>query len=245
MLNKMKYISKLYSKDRLMLKKKSLLNFIKDESGIIGYLNPYTFNILDLEKIYRNMNFKFVFETITSTFFFSKILDRKVDALNIDFTGVAADVFEEFERTKTPVVFIGGTEEDIQKFKVKISNLYPDLLVKAIYNGYTLDHNKISNCSESERIAYIVGLGSPLQESFSQDLYNACLIKPIIIVSGGFISQFAGSDNKFYYPSIFKFPILRAVYRMFKVRRILKRTLKYYPFTIAIWLLYSLKILKI
>ena len=245
MLKKMKYISKLYTNYRLLLNKKSLLNFIKEESGIIGYLNPYTFNILDLEKIYRNINFKFVFETITSTFFFSKILNSKVDSLNIDFTGVAADVFKGFEKTKIPVVFIGGTEEDIKKFKFKINKLYPNLLIESFYNGYSLDYKDISNCSKFNRVAYIVGLGTPLQESFSQHLYNECKIKPVIILCGGFISQFSSSNNKFYYPKIFKTPILRAIYRSYKDTRILKRIIRYYPSTIIIWLLYSLKILKI
>ena len=121
MLKKMKYISKLYTNYRLLLNKKSLLNFIKEESGIIGYLNPYTFNILDLEKIYRNINFKFVFETITSPTT-KKILNRKVDSLNIDFTGVAADVFKDLKRLKYQLYLLVEQRKILKNLSLKSIN---------------------------------------------------------------------------------------------------------------------------
>lgn len=222
---------KFFKNNKLIFGIDSLIEFINKKSGIVGYINLYSISILNLSKLNGLSYFNFVFESISSTLIFSKLFKTRIQSMNFDFSGIADPIFKNLVANNQNVVFVGGTKQDAEKFNLKIKKLYPQLNIKNHFHGHALDNPKINRCAEADKIVFIIGLGTPLQEEFAVKLYNKANIKPVILLCGGFISQTANADNINYYTGVFKLPIMRAIYRWFKDPRVALRFFRYYPST--------------
>lgn len=231
----------LNSVSRLIKKKIVLLDFLKHKNGIVGYINANTFNVLNLKKITNLPHFSFVFESFFAVRYFSFLLKENIEHLNVDFTGVAGDILSFCSKEGLPVVFIGGSEEEICSFESKMKVNYPLLKIDSIFNGYSLDIEEVLMFNKNKKVVYFVALGSPYQEDFSIHLFDASCVKPVIITCGGFISQVAGSNTKYHYPKLFRKPGLRGLYRVFTVRGMFKRVMIRYTSSYFEWVRFFIK----
>ncbi len=195
---------------------------------ITSYLNIYNYNLLRKNpKIVDNID-AFTLDGIMMIlflrFFFGIRLKRKAP----DFSSYFTDLFGRIEREGKSISFVGGSIEEIGKFRSIVKQNYPSIKILNTIHGYIDDENKVQDELFKANPDFVVaGMGTPKQESFLVGLKNKGF-QGKLFSCGAFISQTA-SKGKNYFPKLIDKFHLRWAYRIYEDPKLFKRYTIEYP----------------
>ncbi|CAM1348060.1 WecB/TagA/CpsF family glycosyltransferase [Tenacibaculum insulae] len=197
--------------------------------GIYSFLNPYSYNVL-------RGNIKFDINKLDGLFvdgillvLMLKFINIKTKRYSFDNTSAANLVFKFSELKNKKVFLIGSKSKEIKKSSENFLKVYPKLNIVGYRNGYFTPNEKgiiIENILKLSPDIVVVGMGTPMQESFLIDLKEKGF-QGIGFSCGGFLHQSSKKVN--YFPKIINKLHLRFLYRMFKEKEIFYRNLRTYP----------------
>lgn len=202
----------------------------EDDNGVTTYLNPVSYIKARKEpEAFRDINDIRVDGILLAKFinFFTR---SSIKRRSFDMTSDAPLVFEKCIRNKESIFFIGTTDESIIKFINVIKSKYSKLSIAGYRNGYFFNNEREKTLEKIISInpsVVVVGMGTPLQESFSADLvkvgYNGK-----VYTCGGFLHQTSQSLD--FYPNWINKYNLRMFYRIYKEKEFRKRVHLYLAF---------------
>lgn len=197
------------------------------KGAIYTCVNAFSYHIVRKEQsVYDEMDGLYV-DGILMCLLISLMWRRHVPRLSFDMTGMAVDLFEHVNSNGKTIYFVGSKQEAIEATIKQISKTYPGINIAGFRNGYfssAEDRQKeINNIVTLNPDFVIVGMGSPIQESFCIDLKKAGY-KGIAFTCGGFLHQTANGVN--YYPKWVNKYNLRGFYRIFNEKGIWRRVYK-------------------
>lgn len=207
---------------------KKLAEENKFEPGAYIYVNPFNYLFLrkrsDITDVayYRSDGIYLI--SVLKTF-----LPKSINFYrqSFDMTSLAPVVFDHCQRNNLSIFIAGGKPGDADKFKVRVSSHFPNLVWKGDIDGYQAEEVIIDNALTSEADVVLLGLGNIKQELVAGKL--ATLRKGLYFTCGAFISQTANSKTVHYYPEWVNKYNLRWLYRFFTESHVIKRVVKYYP----------------
>lgn len=209
-------------------------DFFKPDT-ITSYINLYNYQHLRKNKEIVEGIDRFTLDGIAMVRLFN-FFGLKTKRRSPDFSSYFSELFTEAEKTGKRLFIVGGSQEELGKFKEIISRKYPDLIVKGGVDGYFQNDEtsvRIHKVVESGADFVILGMGTPKQEEFAIDLKKSGF-SGSIYTCGAFISQTAmtGFD---YYPQWMNKLNMRWAYRIFKEKKHMKRYFLLYP--LSLWYL--------
>ena len=163
----------------------------------------------------------------------------KAHRVSFDMTSLAPIVFSYAQKNHKKVAIIGSDSESNAKAINIILTKYPDLLLVKARHGYFKDETDrahfIKQLSELEPDIIIVGMGTPAQDIFLQEMFMSKWTG-VAFSCGGFLHQTAKNGST-YYPDFFDKYNLRWMYRMIDEPKLVSRYLFGYPKSILFFLL--------
>lgn len=186
-------------------------------------VNPYSYHILRNNRdLFHDYDGIFV-DGILMCIFIRLVWGKKVRRLSFDMTSMAKDLFEEINKSRESIYFIGTSQDKLEQSISVLKKEYPNLNIIGYRNGY-FDSGQdrvdtIQNIIGLNPKYVIVGMGSPLQEQFGLDLRNNGY-KGILFTCGGFLHQTA--DGLHYYPKWVDKYNLRGFYRQYKEKILIR-----------------------
>lgn len=209
----------------------------KQESLLLTYLNQHCFNIYISNAYYRNLlDTKFdVFQADLGIFLALKILFNKKIS-KIDATAMNQVILNKLIQKKIPLVIVGGNFDDTfirEETKRRLINL---VAYKKGYFEEIQTDSIIMELNKKNTSVFIIGMGVPQQEFFSEKLLRNPDSKVVICV-GNFLEFYFGTKKRA--PFIFRKFGLEWMFRLItEPRRLWKRYLLGIP-------LFIYRILKI
>lgn len=189
-------------------------------------VNPYSYHIFKKNRhLYDGVDGLFV-DGMTMCLFIRILYGKKIRRLSFDMSGMAVDFFSRLNdmENRESVYFIGSKENEIMETVYQISTAYPEINIAGWRNGYFSDdddrNSAIKAIMDSGADFAVVGMGAPLQEQFAIELRNSGF-KGTVFTCGGFLHQTTRRIN--YYPAWVNRLNLRAFYRLFHEKGMLKR----------------------
>ncbi|HDT2036589.1 TPA: WecB/TagA/CpsF family glycosyltransferase, partial [Klebsiella pneumoniae subsp. pneumoniae] len=162
----------------------------------------------------------------------------KAHRVSFDMTSLAPIVFSYAQKNHKKVAIIGSDSESNAKAINIILTKYPDLLLVKARHGYFKDETDrahfIKQLSELEPDIIIVGMGTPAQDIFLQEMFMSKWTG-VAFSCGGFLHQTAKNGST-YYPDFFNKYNLRWMYRMIDEPKLVSRYLFGYPKSILFFL---------
>lgn len=159
---------------------------------------------------------------------------------SFDMGSLAASVFQWLVDHASSVYFLGTTQEKLNHFMGVILERYPTLNIVGSHHGYIKGYENVivEEIQKLKPSVVIIGMGAPLQDSFSMRLKDAGFMGTVY-TCGGFMHQ--TSEKLHYYPEWINRWNLRTFYRLTKERYVWGRVIKYYPKFIVkySWFLFS------
>lgn len=199
----------------------------KEFEGIFSYVNGYSYLILRKLKKQCESFDGFFSDGIYLIFFYNLFFKKKIKRVTFDMTSLAPVVFDYCINLDKKIYFLGGKQDEIEKFIRLINEKYPRLHVAGYQNGYNKDTALvIQQVREASPDIVIVGLGCPHQENFLVCLKETGW-RGIGFTCGAFISQ--TQENIDYYPKFINTLNLRWLYRLVKERHTRQRFFNSYP----------------
>lgn len=189
-------------------------------------LNPYYYKLMRKEiGLYNQLDGIFV-DGLFMCIMIRALWHVKIPRLSFDMSAMAKDLFEYLnqESCEKSIYLLGTRQKELEKCVANIRNHYPNIKIAGYRNGYfNSDSERQSAIREiinSKADFAVVGMGAPKQEKFVVDLRNAGY-NGISFTCGGFLHQTSRGMN--YYPEWVNRCNLRAIYRLFHERGMVKR----------------------
>jgi UDP-N-acetyl-D-mannosaminuronic acid transferase (WecB/TagA/CpsF family) len=192
-------------------KEEFIRDFFEKKSGIFSFLNPYnSLYTIDNENIIYGVD----------SFYLAKFLIN-ISNISFDNSNFAPIFFKFCEVNSLNILFIGASKIENINFINNLKNDYPNIICTGI-NGYEKTSVYDKELNDYKYDIVVIGVGSPLQEILSLQLYS--LHNNIkFITCGGYIRQ--ASEKLNYFPKIFIYFKIRFLYRFFKESHVFNRTL--------------------
>lgn len=190
-------------------------------------VNPYYYHIVRKNPdLYEKMDGLFV-DGMTMCWWLRILWGKKISRLSFDMSSMAAHLFDWLDRHPENggnIYFIGAKEEEIGSAIDNIHTRFPNLNIAGFRNGYFKDKEErervIKDIVKLNPAFTIVGMGSPMQESFALELKESGY-KGVVFTCGGFLHQ--TSQRMYYYPQWVNKYNMRAFYRLFHEKGLVKR----------------------
>ena len=198
----------------------------KDPGKAYTCINPYSYHIIRKNpQIYYQMDGLFI-DGMSMCWWIKWLWGVRIPRLSFDMTAIAKDLFgyiNGLSQDKS-IFFIGARQHEVEKSVAQIKSSYPNINDIRYRNGYfQSEKERIAVISEIVKVDtdyVIVGMGAPLQDKFALDLMKAGY-KGIVFTCGGFLHQTSEDIN--YYPEWVNNYNLRALYRLFYEKGLVKR----------------------
>ena len=203
------------------------INF-DNSNQTVSYLNIYNYKILRNNREVLKEIDHFTLDGIMLILFIRLFFGKKIKRKAPDFSSYFKEMFAHSEINGKKIVFIGGSESDIENFVKIVKENYPEMLIAGYNSGFNVDQERLIKKIIAQKIdIVIVGMGTPLQELFMIKM-KYLGFKGSCFTCGAFISQTAiGGKN--YFPNIIDKLHLRWAYRIYKEPKLIKRYLVDYP----------------
>lgn len=196
------------------------------------FLNPYSYIIarknIDLYSQFDNVYVDGILLTRAL-----RIVGKRVARKSFDMTSIGRDILTLAADSGTGIVLVGGREEVTAVAAKVLQERFPGLQIRKYYSGYFSsrdDRSYVLNdiCANHRGCIVVVGMGTPLQEKFLQDLVGTGW-QGTGYTCGGFLHQTARTTTGNYYPEFFNKYNLRWLYRIIDEPKLLTRYLIKYP----------------
>lgn len=224
------------------IKNKKDFNFNRKGNEIITFLNCYSYFIFrQNSSLYDNFDRIYcdgiIFQKIVS------FIGIKTQRKSFDMTSLAPQVFKNAEDSSFSVAIIGSEQVYLDKALEHILAQYPGLKVIETRHGFFSESEEkkkyISKLAAISPDIVIVGMGTPLQDTFLIELKNHGW-DGVGYTCGGFIHQTA-TKGTIYYPYYIDRFNLRWLYRIYDEPKLFKRYALYYPVSIFLFFFDLLK----
>lgn len=194
------------------------------KGNIYTCINPFSYHIVRKHiNLYLQMDGIYV-DGIFMCLLIKAIWHNKISRLSFDMTGIAECLFNRLNSNAESIYFIGAQQSQIEATIKNIHSEYPNINISGYRNGYFNTHEERWDVINKIKVLnpdfVVVGMGAPIQEQFALDLKNNGY-KGIVFTCGGFLHQ--TSNHIKYYPDWVNRYNLRAFYRLFKEKGLLKR----------------------
>ena len=190
----------------------------------IGFLNPFSYErLLGLEEdLSVNFDAFYADGKLLRAVHNAKYGDN-IERVSFDYSSIAEDVFKYADSYSLSVALVGGTDEELSRFRDHLQFSYKDLTISTMLNGF----NSLKNIEQELEVRdfdiLIVGMGTPLQELLiSRVVRNVNIDFKLAFTCGGFMTQTIRSKGGDYYnPLIKRFGLfwLQRAYHDVHVRR--------------------------
>lgn len=191
------------------------------------YLNPRNVDFilckLSLDKVSYRVD-GIYFTTLLNALF---PLSNRRKRQSFDFTSLAGPCFKSFQESKARLFVAGGTEEEVRRFSLIVTERYPQLNIVGVCSGYLEYDAVLTQVDKCDAEVVLLGLGNIKQEMFGSRLVSDKEIP--VFTCGAFISQTAKSGRDKYYPTWINKFHLRWLYRFFIEPHTLVRVIRHYP----------------
>lgn len=194
--------------DSKLSRRQDFLSLLKTHgngvSRLISFVNPFSFPLVLKKEIISDVDFWFADGSLLC--FLSNLFRARrdqIDRVSFDFTSIANDVFLHCVEKKFRLAIIGGTEDEAHRAVGYLNTVYPKINITFIRGGFNIASNKekiFDDIDKSNCDVVILGLGTPLQETFGIEVKNECKCK-LVFTCGGFISQ-TSSHGDYYHPFV-------------------------------------------
>ena len=204
--------------------------------GLMTYLNPSGYLKV---KEHTDIIEQFDYVTMDGIFLLKFLEIFRVcncKRATFDMGSLAPMVFNYASKNKKSVYFLGSDELSLQQARKNIADLYKQLNIVGVHNGYMTAEERIlelKNISNINPDILICGMGTLHQEKFLIELKNWGW-KGVGFCCGAFFHQTA--KNAIYYPSFVNKYHFRWLYRMYKEPKVIKRYIVDYTKFIFVFL---------
>ncbi len=195
------------------------------------FINPYSYLLLRNKQQVLNGIDNIMIDGGLFVMLYNMLLGKKEGRVSFDMTSLAPKVFKQAEETGQSLYFVGSKQEEISQALEVIKLEFPKLNIIKYRNGYFSGNEwqeELDIVAEMNPNIVIVGMGTPIQETFLIDLRKKGWTGTGF-TCGGFLHQTAKGIQ--YYPKwVDKFK-LRWMYRIYDEPKLFKRyTLDYGKF---------------
>ena len=201
----------------------------------VTYLNVYNYTLLRKNKTILPTFDKITLDGILLVIMIRLLFGKRIRRVSPDFSSYFKPLFEDLNKSRQKVAFVGASEDDIQAFVKIIKDKYRDIQIGFYHNGYDVDEEFITSQLRDKQIEFLfVGMGTPKQEQLILDIRSSGY-SGWSFCCGAFISQTAnGGEN--YYPAWINSLHLRWLYRIYREPKLMRRYALDYPFGILLLL---------
>lgn len=206
-----------------------------EKRTIVSYVNVY--NYLELRKssnLIKSID-KFTLDGILLIWCFRILFNKKFKRLSCDFSSYGTTLFRLCNQNKKKVYFIGGSQEEIDKFVAIIQSKFPNIEIVGFRSGFFKKDESSTIIDDIKTLTtdlVFVGMGTPKQEEFAVRLKENDF-QGTIYTCGAFISQ-TSNHGFHYYPDIVNTFHLRWLYRLLKEKGLFKRYFVQYPYALLL-----------
>ncbi len=197
------------------------------EGGNNTFVNPYSYLMLRNNPVLDDVD-NIMIDGGLFVMLYNMLLGKKESRISFDMTSLAPKVFKQAEESGQSLYFVGSKQEEISQALEVIKSEFPKLNIIKYRNGYFLGNEwqeEIDAVSELNPDIVIVGMGTPIQETFLIDLRKKGWTGTGF-TCGGFLHQTAKGIQ--YYPKWIDKLNLRWMYRIYDEPKLFKRyTLDY------------------
>lgn len=152
----------------------------------------------------------------------------KIERASFDYSSMAAPFLAQVADSGARVAIIGATADEIATAVERIQQRFPKLNVVLASHGYIASYAELAPEFDScKPEVIVVGMGTPFQERFLQQLNNGYEYNYLVITCGGFLTQTSIRED-YYWPIIKKLG-LRWLQRMVMHKHVRDRVIKEYP----------------
>lgn len=207
------------------------------EQGLVTFVNPYSYSrIRQYEHVLSSFD-KVGIDGMSLVWLMRICLGNSVQRVSFDMSSLAPLVFEKAAREGKAVYLIGDETEQISAARARLLTAFPKLNIVAARSGYFDDADDRSRAIQ-DIVALapdivVAGMGTPLQETFLADLWQAGW-RGAGYTCGGFFHQAAGKLH--YYPAWVDRLNLRWAYRIWDEPRLARRYGLEYPLAAALFI---------
>ncbi len=212
--------------DNILLTDKYSTNDVFRQGGkIYTYLNPVSYLIaLDNKTLFEQFDGIFVDGGLLAKAI-RGLYSKRVTRRCFDMTSMAPELFTYAEEFGKTIYIIASKQEQLEKAAEIFNKRYPKINFVGFRNGYFVSEEEMdaeaSHIAEVDPDFLIVGMGTPMQETFLLKVKEKGF-HGIGFTCGGFIHQTAKSE-KDYYPAWVDKTNLRFLYRIWKEPHTRKR----------------------
>lgn len=223
----------------------SLTDRISDQegNGLSTFLNPYSYLVLRQSNLDLSAFNRIFIDGGLLARLLRTLTGKQLHRVSFDMTSAAPILLQQWSSAGKSVYFIGAKSAEIDAFMQTIRSAYPSLVVAGHRHGYFSSPEERRQVLEHIRQLapdiLIVGMGTPLQESFLLDAANHGW-KGQGYTCGGFMHQ-TGTQLQ-YYPGWINRAGLRWAYRIYDEPKLARRYFLQYPVAIMYLLADALKL---
>lgn len=199
---------------------------LSEKGKVYTCLNPYSYHIFKKHsKEYERLDGIFVDGMLMCRLIY-RLWGYRIPRLSMDMSGMAPVLFSRLnDPASTETLYlIGARQQEVENTARQIREAYPNIHIAGVRNGYfkTPEERRkaIEEIVSKQPDFTLIGMGSPLQETFAADLRDAGY-KGIGFTCGGFLHQTSSNIN--YYPEWVNKYELRAFYRLYKEKGLFGR----------------------
>ena len=214
-------IKKILYSDRLTVDQ-----IFRQQGRIHTFLNPCSYLVARRnKKVYLNYDRVYA-DGMILAHFVNILFSKKIQRRSMDMTSLADPLFKFCDANNKTIYFLGSKDIEIKKF-VSLVKIKYNLKVVGYRDGYIKSINErdevIQNIIHLNPDFLLVGMGSPIQEKFLNDLKNRGW-EGIGFTCGGFFHQSIKKSS--YYPHWIDKTNTRFLYRIYKEKHTRSRYLE-------------------
>lgn len=197
---------------------------------LVTFLNPYSY-VISRNSSQKLKRFDLIFSDGILLVAALRLIGVKTRRMSFDMTSLAPIVFDICRNRQLSIALVGGepgiAEKAAEYFQKEGGGLDICCLRSGFFSSTEQREEFISHLRDVKPDVVIVGMGTPLQEDFLLDLFDAGW-RGWGFTCGGFFHQTASKGVR-YYPVWADRLHLRWLYRIFDEPYLLRRYLTFYP----------------
>lgn len=207
------------------------------EQGLVTFVNPYSYSRMRAHESLLSGFDKIGIDGMSLVWLMRAFVGTSVQRVSFDMSSLAPLVFEAAAQEGKSVYLIGDEAEQIKAARARLLTTFPSLNVIGARSGYFDDEDDrsttIQNIIALNPDIVVAGMGTPLQEEFLVDLWQAGW-RGAGYTCGGFFHQAAKKLH--YYPVWLDRLHLRWAYRIWDEPRLARRYGLDYPLAAVLFI---------
>lgn len=207
------------------------------DQGLVTFVNPYSYSRMRAHESLLSSFDRIGIDGMSLVWLMRAFVGTSVQRVSFDMSSLAPLVFEAAAQEGKSVYLIGDEAEQVEAARDRLLATFPDLNIVAARSGYFDDEADRSTTIQKiialNPAIVVAGMGTPVQEKFLVDLWQAGW-RGAGYTCGGFFHQAAKKLH--YYPAWVDRLHLRWAYRIWDEPRLARRYGLDYPLAAALFI---------